>query len=324
MKKLLKKQTKELKNTLSHSIKKHIAISLAVLMLSLIVIPAGNVNAESSTNELPTDSFTEFSTIFGDLNDDLRVNALDYALMKSLLLENTSTYKKAADVNGDKEFNALDLSIMKQFLLGSILRFPVADTFVNTENGSTIYVEQNKTFEISLRENGSTGYLWYYDIFDFSTLNLYAEENMHYTSSELVGSPIQKVWYFEALEPGTYTLRFEYKRSWEQGVAPIQIVECTINVISPENVINANIGEFFSISMPEGGIAGFTSTCKPSDESIKVCISKVVNTNPQIADWLYSREYTFYATKPGQYAITFYQSPAPANDKGIIYLVNAK
>ncbi|QNU65878.1 protease inhibitor I42 family protein [Ruminiclostridium herbifermentans] len=320
MKRTLKTQTKELK-PISHSIKKHIAISLAVLMLSLIFVPIGSVNAESLTNE-GISGFTEFTTIYGDLNNDLRVNALDYALMKSLLLDNTGKYIKTADVNGDNELNVLDLSLMKQFLLGSILRFPVGNTFVDTENGSIIYVEQNKSFEITLEENGSTGYQWFYSISDISALNLISEENLIYTSPELDGAPIQKIWTFEALEPGTYTLTFEYKRPWQQGIAPIEIVECTIIVSSSdENVINVTTNEPFSISMQEGGIVGFTSTCKISDESVLLVSEELDDFRPEIADWLYSRIYTFIATEPGQYKIVFTQRPFETK---IVYTVNVK
>ncbi len=320
MKRTLKNQTKELKTAILNPYKKHVAILLAVLMLSLMAVPVGNVNAESSTNEGTSSSVTEINTIYGDLNSDFNVNSLDYALMKSLLLDNTGTFIKTADVNGDKEINVLDLSIMKQFLLGSILRFPVGNTFVDTETNSIINVEQNKTFEITLEENGSTGYQWFYDIYDISALNLISVESIQYTSRELAGAPIQKIWSFEALKPGTYTLTFESKRSWEQGIAPIKIVQCTINVSSSdENIINVNTNELFSISMQEGGIAGFTSTCKISDESVLLVSEEVNNPNPQIADWLYSRIYTFTATEPGQYEIIF--TPRPFGTE-TVYTVN--
>jgi inhibitor of cysteine peptidase len=317
---LLKNQTEKLKTAVSYFIKKRAAVSLAILMLSLIAIPVGNVNAESSINEGTADDVIQISTFYGDLNSDSSVDSLDFALMKSLLLDNTSTIKKVSDVNGDNAFNALDLSIMKQFLLMSISRFPVADTFVDTETGSVINVEQNNTFEISLEENGTTGYQWFHNLSDISALNLISEENLHYTSRELVGAPIQKIWSFEALKPGTYTLTFEYKRSWEEGVEPIKTVQCTIN-ISSANTINVKVNEPFKISMQEGGIAGFTSSYKISDKSVLLLSEEVNNPNPQIPDWLYSRIYTFTAIKSGQYEIVFTQRPLSSQ---IVYTVNVK
>ncbi len=317
---LLRNQAKKLKTAVTNLIKKRTAVSLAILMLSLIVVPVGNVNAESSSNEGTSDDVIQISTFYGDLNNDFSVDALDFALMKSLLLDNTGSFKKVADVNGDKAVNALDLSIMKQALLRSITRFPVADTFVDTENGSIINVAQNKTFEISLEENGSTGYQWFYTLSDISSLNLVSEENLHYTSRELVGAPIQKIWFFEALKPGTYTLTFEYKRSWEQGIAPIKTVQCTIN-ISSTNIINVKISEPFNISMQEGGIAGFTSSYRISDKSVLLLSEEVNNPNPSIPDWLYSRIYTFTAIKLGQYEIVFTQKPLGPE---IIYTINVE
>ena len=319
---LLKNQTKKLKKAVSYFIKKRTAVPLAILMLSLVAVPVGNVNAEASINEGTADDAIQISTFYGDLNSDFSVNSLDYALMKSLLLDNPGTVKKAADVNGDNALNALDLSIMKQFLLMSINRFPVADTFVDTETGSVINVEQNKTFEISLEENGSTGYQWFYTMSDISALDLISEEYLHYTSRELVGAPIQKIWSFEALKPGTYTLTFEYKRSWEAGIAPIKTVECTINVNSlNERFLSVKTNELFSISMQEGGIAGFTSNFRILDDSVLLVSEEVYNPYPHIIDMLYSRIYTFKAIKPGQYEIVFTQSHFIDD---IVYKINVK
>lgn len=216
------------KSKLSNFAKKCTVAMITVSMLSLSLLPIGNANAETSANENTSD-IIYISTVYGDLNNDHNIDALDYALMKNIILDN-SAYKKAADLNGDKNINAIDLLIMKQFLYGCIDIFPVKDTLISTENGSIINVEQNKTFEISLEENGSTGYQWFYTISDNSALNLISEEYISCNNPLLDGAPIQKVWTFEALKPGTYTLTYEYLRPWETGKEPIKTVQCTINV----------------------------------------------------------------------------------------------
>ncbi len=417
----IKKQCTKEKVTATNFIKKFAAISLMVSILSFLVFPIGTVNAETSTNGGTTDVI-QINTFYGDLSNDHQINSLDYALMKSLILDNSS-YKKAADLNGDMSVNSLDLYIMKRYLLEGMNQFPVADTLVETQNGSVIDVQKNKTFDISLKENGSTGYQWFYTVSDPDALNLISEENIQYTNPEICGAPIQKTWTFEALKSGTYTMTYEYKRSWETGVEPIETVQYRINVVDPnehvinvnanktfdisleengstgyqwfytvsdpdafnliseksidnndpgivgapiqkiwtfealksgtytmtyeykrpwetgvepietvqysinvvnpnEHVINVSANKTFDISMQEGGFAGFTSTCKISDETAIELVSQVVdNPKPQIPDWLYSRIYTFKALKSGTYKIVF--TPKPAGDD-IVYVINVK
>ncbi len=65
----------------------------------------------------------------GDVNDDHTVDALDYALLKMYLLNETTVlphpqYKIIADVNGDKSIDAIDLAQVKLYLLGTITKFP--------------------------------------------------------------------------------------------------------------------------------------------------------------------------------------------------------
>ncbi|ADL52801.1 cellulase family glycosylhydrolase [Clostridium cellulovorans] len=64
--------------------------------------------------------------IYGDLNNDKKVNAIDFALMKKYILDNSTPIDlKIADLNGDGKVNALDYAVFKKFLLGQITKFPV-------------------------------------------------------------------------------------------------------------------------------------------------------------------------------------------------------
>lgn len=67
--------------------------------------------------------------IYGDLDGNKSVNALDYSLMKQYLLGSITKFPsadglKAADVNASGTIDALDFALMKQYLLGSITKFP--------------------------------------------------------------------------------------------------------------------------------------------------------------------------------------------------------
>lgn len=66
--------------------------------------------------------------LYGDVNEDDYVDALDYAKIKSYILTQDDSLIKSktnADLNGDGSINALDLALLKMFLLGNISTFPV-------------------------------------------------------------------------------------------------------------------------------------------------------------------------------------------------------
>jgi hypothetical protein len=66
--------------------------------------------------------------VYGDVNDDGKVDALDLALLKGYLLNTASIPHengvKAADVNQDNSVDATDLAILKAYLLGTIKSLP--------------------------------------------------------------------------------------------------------------------------------------------------------------------------------------------------------
>lgn len=67
------------------------------------------------------------AVVYGDLNGDGAVDALDNALMKQNLLGTTSftsAQKTAGDVDANGSIDALDFALMKQFLLKIIEKFP--------------------------------------------------------------------------------------------------------------------------------------------------------------------------------------------------------
>ena len=69
------------------------------------------------------------AVVYGDLNSDGSVNALDIASMKSYLLGSTTLSSTiTADLNGDSSVNALDFALLKKYLLGAITSFPVQTT----------------------------------------------------------------------------------------------------------------------------------------------------------------------------------------------------
>lgn len=66
--------------------------------------------------------------LYGDLNDDNNINAIDMALLRKYLLgmiKEFSAPEENADLNGDGSINAIDFAHFRKYLLGMISDFPV-------------------------------------------------------------------------------------------------------------------------------------------------------------------------------------------------------
>ncbi len=95
------------------------------------------VSGGNFTTNLAANSITTFvgggdvnPGIYGDVNGDKVVDAIDFALLKQYLIKQISTFPstdgmKLADVNGDNSVDAIDFALIKKYLLGSITKLPV-------------------------------------------------------------------------------------------------------------------------------------------------------------------------------------------------------
>ncbi len=73
----------------------------------------------------PEGGDVEPTIVYGDLNNDKQVDAIDFALLKKYLLNTEEEIEiKNADVNKDGEINAIDFANLKLYLLGTI-KLPV-------------------------------------------------------------------------------------------------------------------------------------------------------------------------------------------------------
>lgn len=70
--------------------------------------------------------YASAAPLYGDVNSDGAIDALDYSMMKGALLGvMTITNPSVADLNGDGSIDALDCSLLKQYLQNLITKFPV-------------------------------------------------------------------------------------------------------------------------------------------------------------------------------------------------------
>lgn len=63
--------------------------------------------------------------MYGDLNEDKLIDAIDLALLKKCILDNNQSIK-SADVDGNGSVDAIDFVYMKKFLTGEISSFPAS------------------------------------------------------------------------------------------------------------------------------------------------------------------------------------------------------
>lgn len=109
------------------SLKRKVISFFIVLSICLSVFTVCGAGSSDLTNS--TAAAVSGSSLIGDLNGDSAIDALDYSLMKQLLLGTITDLPVqddlyAADLDGDAKVTALDLALSKQFLLGIITKFP--------------------------------------------------------------------------------------------------------------------------------------------------------------------------------------------------------
>lgn len=99
-------------------------------------------------------------------------------------------------------------------------------------SGADLALVPGQELVIRLPGNPTTGYRW--SSFGPTEAVLIATRPAAYErdagTSRRVGAGGFEIWRFVATRAGTAELRFEYRRPWETGVAPIQVVRYTVSV----------------------------------------------------------------------------------------------
>ncbi|MFW5438617.1 protease inhibitor I42 family protein [Paenibacillus apiarius] len=186
-----------------------------------------------------------------------------------------------------------------------------------------INVAAGKTFDITLEENLTTGHSWSYAT-DQNGIKLVAEKGQEPKQSEpfALGAGNEKTWTFKATKPGTYTLTFTYSRPWEKEQKPAETKVYTIKVTeqdeaekqqSPvvlvaDKVNSVKTGQFFSVNMEENTSTGHSWSYATDQNGIKLVAEKSQKPKqgePFALGAGNEKTWTFKATKPGTYTLTF-------------------
>jgi predicted secreted protein len=105
--------------------------------------------------------------------------------------------------------------------------------FTAADSGRTINIKVGASFQVLLAGNGTTGYQWTASIDDPDVLQQPGDPAFRSanTSPGIVGSGGTYTFGIKAVRVGRSSLTFNYARSWEVGVAPVQVVRLTVVVV---------------------------------------------------------------------------------------------
>jgi inhibitor of cysteine peptidase len=124
-----------------------------------------------------------------------------------------------------KGFGILVLALMA----GMLLTACNAQTVTQEMNGQTITLKAGDSFIVKLAGNPTTGYSWQLADHDEGIVKLNGDPD-YKSDSSLTGSGGMYTYHFKAVNSGTVTLKFDYLRTWETGVAPAQTFSVIIEV----------------------------------------------------------------------------------------------
>lgn len=108
---------------------------------------------------------------------------------------------------------------------GSFISRPFSDVDANR----TIVVSTNRTFEIVLTSNRSTGYSWVLQIDNPEVVSRVSDTYIADKSGRL-GVAGQTIWLLKSNSKGNAVLTFSYQRPSEEEIAPSRVVNFIISV----------------------------------------------------------------------------------------------
>lgn len=102
-------------------------------------------------------------------------------------------------------------------------------TISEQDAGKTIELKTGDTLIVSLEGNMTTGFSWIPAAQKPALLEQVGDVTVT-PASDAVGAPGKIILTFKATEKGQATLHLDYKRSWEENVAPEKTFEVTVVV----------------------------------------------------------------------------------------------
>ncbi len=109
---------------------------------------------------------------------------------------------------------------------------PAPVTVSNAQSGTNVELAPGQTLLVRLPSNPATGYRWVY--VEPKDAVLKVDGPSTYEAAQSAGSTVgaggTEIWKLAPLKAGRQQLRFEYRRPWEQDVAPSQVATYAVTV----------------------------------------------------------------------------------------------
>ena len=117
-------------------------------------------------------------------------------------------------------------------LQGSPKPPPPPVTVSAAQSGTSVALAAGQDLVVRLPTNPSTGYRWAYVEPKDAVLRVDGPSTYEAAQSagNVAGAGGIEIWKLAPLKPGQQQLRFEYRRPWEQDVAPSQVVTYSVTV----------------------------------------------------------------------------------------------
>jgi inhibitor of cysteine peptidase len=99
------------------------------------------------------------------------------------------------------------------------------------QSGTSVALASGQDLVVRLPSNPSTGYRWIYVEPKDAVLRVDGPSSFEAQSAGgAVGAGGTEIWKLAPFKPGQQQLRFEYRRPWEQDVAPSRIATYAVTV----------------------------------------------------------------------------------------------
>jgi inhibitor of cysteine peptidase len=99
------------------------------------------------------------------------------------------------------------------------------------QSGTSVALASGQDLVVRLPSNPTTGYRWIYVEPKDAVLRVDGPSSYEAQSAGgVAGAGGTEIWKLAPLKPGQQQLRFEYRRPWEQDVAPSRVATYTVTV----------------------------------------------------------------------------------------------
>jgi len=109
---------------------------------------------------------------------------------------------------------------------------PEPVTVTTAQSGTSVELAAGQTLLVRLPSNPTTGYRWVYVEPKDAVLRVDGPSSYEAAPSagNIAGAGGTEIWKLAPLKAGQQQLRFEYRRPWEQDVAPSQVATFAVTV----------------------------------------------------------------------------------------------